>query len=377
MKIAITHPFCWPYVRRGAERFMSELGSFLATRGHEVITISSKPGRGCIEETPDGTRILHRQWWTPAMAHLRLQPALGFLLPCYRSIRRLRPDLVQSLYYVDAWASKRAGRGHKTVYYVTGPPVPGLQRRIPPDRRLLREAIEGADQLLVPSQYIRGLVQEYYGRDSKILPVPIHAGSFAKSKSLRSSRPIILAVAAFDERRKGLRVLLRAFARLHRRMHDALLRISGQVSEDLRREVLADLLPAVRDSVEFLGLGRQEDLPDLYSQASITVVPAMWESYGLVILESWAAGTPVLAANHGGLPEMVTDPALGVLFDPGTDPYEPNGDEALADGMEAALELAARKSTEESCRLRAAQFSWANIGSSFEQFYLDLICKAK
>lgn len=356
---------------------MSELGCFLAARGHEVVTISSKPGRGCIEETPDGVRILHRQWWTPAMAHLRLQPAHGFLPPCYRSIRRLRPDVVQSLYYVDAWASERAGRGHKTVYYVTGPPVPALQRRMPPDRWLLREAIEGADQILVPSQYIRLLVQEYYGRDAKILPVPIHVESFSQPKGWPGSRPIILAVAAFDERRKGLRVLVRAFARLHCRMRGALLQISGQVSDNLRREVLADLPPAVRDSVEFLGVGRQEDLPDLYSKASITVVPAMWESYGLVILESWAAGTPVLAANHGGLPEMVTDPAIGVLFDPGTDPYEPNGDEALAAGMEAALELAARKGTEESCRLRAAQFSWANLGSSFERFYLDLICGAK
>jgi phosphatidylinositol alpha-mannosyltransferase len=356
---------------------MFELGSFLAGRGHDVIMISSKPGRGCIEETPQGVRILHRQWCGPAMANLRLQPAHGFLLPCYASIRRLRPDLVQSLYYIDAWASQRAGGAHKTVYYVTGPPVPALQRRIPPDRRLLREAIERADELLVPSQYIQGLVQEHYGRAAQILPVPTHAAAFAKPKGQPGSCPIIFTVAAFDERRKGLRVLVRAFERLHRHMHDALLRISGQVSDRLQQEVLASVPSGLRNSIEFLGVGRLEDLPDLFCEASITVVPAMWESYGLVILESWAAGTPVLAANHAALPEMVTDPAIGVLFEPGTDPFEPNGDEALARGMEVALELAARKGTEEHCRRRAAQFSWENLGSSFERFYLDLICRAK
>lgn len=372
MRIAITHPFCWPYVRRGAERFISELGCFLAGRGHIVTTISSKPGRSDIEETPNGMRILHGQWWTAWTPWARLQPAYRFLLPCYASVRRLRPDIVQSLYYVDAWAAQRGKRRHKAVYYVAGPPVPSLQRRVPPDRRLLRKAIEDADALLVPSEYVRGVVREHYNRNSRLLPVPIRTADFQAPKR-PGSRPVILAVAAFDERRKGLRVIVRAFARLHQKYTEALLRISGQVSERLRRDVLKTVPPELSGSIEFLGLGCIQDMPRLYSDATVTVVPATWEAYSLVVLESWAAGTPVVAACHAALPEIVTDTATGVLVDPGTDPMEPTNDEGLAWGMEQALKLAECKQTEQLCRLRAANYSWDRLGASFEQFYLDLL----
>jgi phosphatidyl-myo-inositol alpha-mannosyltransferase len=373
MKIAITHPFCWPYVRRGAERFMAELGGFLASRGHEVISISSKPGSGITERNPAGARILHRQWWTPAMAKLRLQPAHGFLIPCLASINRLKPDLVQSLYYVDAWASEHAGSRHKTVYYVTGPPIPVMQRRIPPDRWLLRRAIEDADELLVPSKFIQNLVETYYGRTARIMPVPIDAAAFARTKCASRSRAILLAVAAFDERRKGLRVLLRAFERLCRHRPDAILRISGTVSEDVRKQALELVPPKIRESVAFLGTGCLEDLPILYSEASVTILPAIWESFSLVALESWASGTPVVAANHSALPELVDDDSIGVLFDPGTDPHEPNADDTLAEAIEKGLALGDLPGTAEKCRSRAARYSWSELGTSFERFYLDLL----
>ena len=45
MRVAFTHAFCWPEVRRGAERFIQELGAALVERGHEVTILSAAWGR--------------------------------------------------------------------------------------------------------------------------------------------------------------------------------------------------------------------------------------------------------------------------------------------------------------------------------------------
>ena len=56
MRIALTHAFCWPEVRRGAERFIPALGAALARRGHDVVHFSSawEPGT----EALDGVEIV-------------------------------------------------------------------------------------------------------------------------------------------------------------------------------------------------------------------------------------------------------------------------------------------------------------------------------
>jgi phosphatidyl-myo-inositol alpha-mannosyltransferase len=73
------------------------------------------------------------------------------------------------------------------------------------------------------------------------------------------------------------------------------------------------------------------------------------------------------------LPELVDDDSIGVLFDPGTDPHEPNADDTLAEAIEKGLALGDLPGTAEKCRSRAARYSWSELGTSFERFYLDLL----
>ena len=60
------------------------------------------------------------------------------------------------------------------------------------------------------------------------------------------------------------------------------------------------------------------ELAAAYRGASVTVLPADDEAFGLVLVESLAAGTPVVAARSGGCPEIVDDPASGGCSSPGT-----------------------------------------------------------
>ncbi|MGD2108238.1 MAG: glycosyltransferase family 4 protein [Phycisphaerae bacterium] len=371
MRIVLTHPFCWPYVRRGSERFIAEFARFLSDRGHEVVTISSRLGTGTTEDTPDGRRILHRQRWRPAFAKLRLTPMHTFVPSLVRSLLQIDADVVHSLAYLDTCAANalRRRRRFRTVLQVTGPPVPYWLPRVPPDRYLVGRAMRSSDRCMVHSEFNAQITQEFYGFKPHVIPVPIDIAAFPLKDGPVSERPRILSVASFDDRRKGVRVLIRAFELLKRELPDALLRLSGQLSDALRREVLDPLPPALRQDIEVLGVGELEDLPRLYREASVTVLPSMWEAYGMSIVESWACGTPVAVTAHGGLKELVDDPALGRTFDPQTTSYETTNAQGLADAIRNALPLDQDRVSRSLRRARAEARSWDRIGPRYEELY--------
>ena len=371
MKIALTHPFCWPYVRRGSERFIAELAQYLTRRGHEVVTVSGKPGASTVEETAGGRRILHRYRWHPALGRLRVSPGHTFVPALTWSLARLRPEVVHSLAFLDAWAANQMRRlkGFRTVYQVTGPVVPEWFPRIPPDRFVLRRAIRGADRCVTHSEFTAEIVRRNYAVEPAVIPVPVDVDAFTPKESCPAGRPIILCMAAFDEPRKGLRVLVDAFALLKRDLPDAVLRLSGRLPEKVRREVVDQLPEAVGRGIEALGTGAVSELPRLYREASVTVVPSMWEAYGMAVVESWACGTPVVTTNHGGLPELVRDGRLGVTFDPLTGAQETRNASGLASAIVKALALARDPATSGRCRAQAEQFSWDRLGPRYEALY--------
>lgn len=372
MKIVVTHPYCWPYVRRGSERFIAELATFLTGRGHEVITVSTKPGRGTVEQTPYGRRILHGQLWHPVMGRFRIQPLHTFLPGCLASIARIRPDVVHCLSYIDAYAANLARKlrsPHRTVYQVTGPAVPHWFPRIPPDRHMLRRAILDSFGCVAHSDFTGQIARDYYGRTPDVIPVPIDLEQFPLRPSPASGPPILLHVGSFAERRKGLRAMLRAFALVKRERPDAILRLSGHMPADVKAREIDTLPLDVRRDVEVLDVGRLGDLPRLYQEAALTILPSMWEAYGMVVVESWASGTPVVVTDHGGLPELVNDPALGRTFDPQTDEQETLNGEGLAAAILDALPLASDPQTRLRCRQRAEGYTWAQLGPRYEALY--------
>jgi glycosyltransferase involved in cell wall biosynthesis len=199
--------------------------------------------------------------------------------------------------------------------------------------------------------------------------VPIDLPQFTLKNGPPRQPPVILAVASFDEPRKGLRVLVRAFEILKRSVPEAVLRLSGSMSPEVRREVIKPLPAAVRADIQVLGIGTLVDLPQHYRRASLTVLPSMWEAYGMTVVESWASGTPVVVTDHAGLRELVDDPALGRLFDPQTDGQETLNAEGLAGAILAALPLAQDEQTRHRCRARAERYSWQTLGPEYEQLY--------
>src|SRR5204863_4267652 len=86
---------------------------------------------------------------------------------------------------------------------------------------------------------------------------------------------------------------------------------------------LMDLATELRvsDRVMFFPPQPQRRLADFYSAAEAVLVPSRSESFGLVALEAQACGTPIIAADTGGLRFLVEDAVTGFLV-PGHDPAD-------------------------------------------------------
>jgi glycosyltransferase involved in cell wall biosynthesis len=349
---------------------MDDLGRYLTSRHHEVTTLSARPGPYAVESGPAGTRVLYPSRWVPALGRLRIQPTHTFFLSCYQALSGMRADIVHSFYFTDAAAAQMLQRrqGFKTVLQINGPPVPWGFHRLPPDRLLVRKVIQASDVVIACSQFVRGVIHEHYGVDAAVVLPLVDPVAFSIAEGPMPQRPTLLAVADFNQVNKGLHPLLRAFALLKEAVPEAKLRLSGRLSQETRKATFAGLPEAVLRDIEVLGLGKPEDVPRTYREATLLVLPSMWEASGTVMFEAWLSGIPVVATRHGGLPEFVAED-VGTLFDPQTNGQQAQNVEGLADAMRRGLALAATPDIRRRCREHAERYTWQRRGTDYERIY--------
>jgi glycosyltransferase involved in cell wall biosynthesis len=129
-------------------------------------------------------------------------------------------------------------------------------------------------------------------------------------------RSSVVVYAGRLEEPKGVRVLMAAWDRYLEASGDAGLRLAIAGGGPLDREMAA--WAATRPSVTLAGLLSSADCADLISRARAVVLPSVCkETFGLVAVESMAAGVPPVAADHGAFSELITPGVNGRLFKPG------------------------------------------------------------
>jgi glycosyltransferase involved in cell wall biosynthesis len=95
------------------------------------------------------------------------------------------------------------------------------------------------------------------------------------------------------------------------------LKLAGKVRERRERAYFADFVePHLSDEIEYLGEVNHGTKVELLQNARVTLFPIEWEEpFGLVMIESMACGTPVIATRHGAVPEVIQDGRGGVIVD--------------------------------------------------------------
>jgi glycogen(starch) synthase len=114
---------------------------------------------------------------------------------------------------------------------------------------------------------------------------------------------------------KGFDLAIRAFANVAGRFPGASLTIAGEGTDLMNLKSLAQST-GFAERIHFPGFVLPEKIHDFINQHSLVIVPSRWrEPFGLVALDAALMGRPVIAANIGGLPEIVEDGVTGKLFE--------------------------------------------------------------
>jgi glycosyltransferase involved in cell wall biosynthesis len=132
------------------------------------------------------------------------------------------------------------------------------------------------------------------------------------ARRARPLRPELLFVGRCGDPNKGLEFLLHALALLP---HDVGLRVLDDFPAFTPLEKTLRALQ-LESRVRFSGKVSPEELERAYAGASAVVLPSLFEGFGLPAIEALAAGTPVIAARAGALPEVIADAHAGRLVPP-------------------------------------------------------------
>ena len=307
-------------------------------------------------EQRNGLAVLHPRYPVLPRVGMSLAPWLIFraLLPVVREMHAQETfDAIDAHYlYPDGVAAVWLGRrlGLPVVITARGTDVTLIPRYAVP-RRLIRGAIRDAAALIAVSRALKaGLVDLgappdkvtvlRNGVDTVLFRPP--GDRDAARRAVGLTRPTLISVGLLIER-KGHHHLIEAM----RLLSQFELLVVGEGPEHAR---LAGLIErhGLGDRVRLMGPRPHAELPSLYGAADALVLASSREGWANVLLEAMACGTPVVASNIPGNPEVVRDAAAGVIAATNT----PDGFAAAVRKLFAALP--AREAT----RAYAEQFSW-------------------
>jgi len=361
VQILLTTPFFHPYVRRGVERYVGELADWLAQRGHEVLLLTTAPDRSYEITRPSGARVEYvRAGSGFGRGRLHVDELLATLSPLWRTTRRQRDfDIIECHHYPDA-DGQRLSRNSYSIW------LPGVPRRAPLGGRPLNRwaalyALKGARQLIALSDHAKGALSEEFGLTASVLPPGVNTDLYSGERPPVGEEEMILCAAAADDPRKRVGTLVAAFALLHRTRPNVRL-VLAPPRPAAAETLVAGLPEGVRRAVTILSPDDPATLVELYQQAQVSVLPSVDEAFGLVIVESLAAGTPVVGARSGAIPEILGNPAVGRLSDP-DDP------ESLAACLAETLDLSSRPETAEACRAWARRWDWDAVGERWLELH--------
>ncbi len=187
-------------------------------------------------------------------------------------------------------------------------------------------------------------------------PVPVKVKGKDEAKE-------IITVARLVES-KGIEYLIKALNILKNTREDFILNIIGD--GDLRDKLVNMVTEfGLVKFVKFYGTLPKSEVAEYMSKSDFFVLPSIFETFGVVIIEAMACGKPVVATNVGGPKETVT-PQTGILVEPAN----PN---ALKDAIEYMLDNYWKYSSEDISKYAFENYSYESIGQKLGQIYRGAI----
>jgi teichuronic acid biosynthesis glycosyltransferase TuaC len=329
-----------------------------------------------LQERINGIEVLHPRFLVgPGYSFYDLEARAYYwgIRNAIDQLRRTFPfDLIHAHFgYPDGIVAERLARryGEHALWRPWMDNYPRIRNQV------LRASQHCAFHIAV-SQCTRETISHFTGENSKLRV--IHNGvdgtvftSLPENRTALSNQILYVGVMRHV---KGVDVLLRAMRRLVDRQPEARLILVGggfynsYSLEEKSLKELAQQLGLTRN-VEFVGLKSPDEVAKYMSESTLLVLPSRRETFGTVLIEALACGTPVVATRCGGPMEIVNE-KVGLLVDP-------DDVDGLAEAMANILERRHNYKAHELRDYALAKFSWTRIAAQTLELYGEAIAGAK
>lgn len=326
MRVALVSPYSWTYPG-GVTRHIEALAVELDRSGHDVKVLAP------FDADRRRTAILHRgarpqarevpEWLIPLGGTFGYPSngAVSNIAPTPSAVSKLRRELRAGGFDVvhihepvapvlgwDALTSADAPLVGTFHCYSESTP-PHIVAALLGARRKLNHL----NVRIAVSEAAAWTGRRFYGGRYRVIPngVVVPEGGAPEPRHRAPGDPLRIAFVGQAVERKGLPVLLRAFEALRREVPAELV-VIGSTAEELS--------PLLVDSEGVVALGRVDDAEKerALRAADLLCAPSLGgESFGMVLTEAFAAGTPVVASDIAGYRDVVADGVDGVLFERG------------------------------------------------------------
>jgi glycosyltransferase involved in cell wall biosynthesis len=379
LKIIQVCPIFHSKMVSGVGSHVLNLSKCLAKKGHHVEVFSSDLFKeGSKEKVPkfnvvEGI-ITHR------FKVYKIPSVYSGYLPSHSLIQSLLStdaDVIHahSYVYFPTYVSAITKKLMNTVLVLTThqPPVEYASR----NRNLMtlynnsvgRFAIKTADGVIAVTRSEKNFLQAHVRASPskiKVIPEGVDLQQFYPEGKKMEKRVIILFVGRFSKE-KGLRYLIEAIPKVIAEYPQAQFMLVGEdcgVKNELLK--LVDELE-VKNQIMFLEPRFGSELARIYRFSTLFVLPSLYETFGLVILEAMASGLPVVATKVGGVETLVKHGYNGLFV-------SPKNPSALSDSIITLLsENSLYKRIRKQCIETSKLYSWSTMAEKVEEFYKSLL----
>ncbi len=387
-----------------APAFVYDLCRQLSAKGVEVVVLAPHHPGAARFEVMDGMRVYRFRYFLPSslerlcydggilantkksfLARLQLPLLVKMELFALWSVaRKEKPDLIHAHWilpqgFTAAIISKFLG----IPVVVTAHAGDVFPLDKPLFRFLSRFSINSAAAVTVNSSYTKAAVEKIAHKPASVIPMGVDLKLFSSStasaaavvrKKYSVKGKMVLFVGRLAEK-KGVTYLISAMAAVAGQFPNSKLVIVGDGPERAALQLQVSQL-GLSGSVVFAGSIPNHQLPSYYRAADVFVLPSIVDSrgdtegLGVVLLEAIAAGTPVVASNVGGIPDVILDKKTGLLA-----PQKDSGELASAvvallrsKPLSGKLAAAAKKHI-------ATNYSWQKIAGKFKDVFSAALSK--
>jgi len=361
MRIGIVCPYSWD-IPGGVSAHVNDLAQSLIRMGHYVSVLAPAEFDELLPDFVVSTGKPRAVKYNGSTARLSFGPLVARKVSKWIEegdfdVLHVHEPLSPSLSVLACWAAN-------------GPIVATWHSAMDRSRMMLtlsklgQTAMEKVSARIAVSEAARATLIKHVGGDAVVIPNGVDVSIFTNATPMFGWPGPNLSIAFLgrgDEPRKGLEILVDAYPQIRKSFPNVRLLIAGPGEP---ADTLEKLSKVDRASVTVLGMIAPQDKPSVLASGTIYLAPNTGgESFGIVLLEAMASGTPVVASDLEAFEQVLDFGRAGITFE------NENSDDLARVVCELLRDEAKRTELIRQGRLRAAQFDWNVVANEIVNVY--------